>query len=113
MSGTVNLDPLIYRLPALVAQPLLALILALVLPAFAQDASLVERARREATVVLYTSLAPTESRPLAEAFEKKYGIKVELWRALSDKVVQRVVTEAQGRRNTVDVIETNGPEMEM
>ena len=74
---------------------------------------LIERARQEATLTLYTSLAPTESQPLAQAFEKKYGVKVELWRALSDKVVQRAVTEAQGKRFTVDVIETNGPEMEM
>jgi iron(III) transport system substrate-binding protein len=96
-------------------KPLLAWLLALAAPmaALAQDAALVERARREATVVLYTSLAPTESKPLAEAFEKKYAIKVQLWRALSDKVVQRVITEAQGKRHTVDVIETNGPEMEM
>jgi iron(III) transport system substrate-binding protein len=78
-----------------------------------RDARLVERAKQEGTVVLYTSLAPTESKPLAEAFEKKYGIKVELWRALSDKVVQRAITEAQARKNAVDVIETNGPEMEM
>jgi len=78
-----------------------------------REARLLERARQEGSVVVYTSLAPTESKPLAEAFEKKYGIKVELWRALSDKVVQRVVTEAQARKNTVDVVETNGPEMEM
>jgi iron(III) transport system substrate-binding protein len=78
-----------------------------------RDARLVERAKREGSVVLYTSLAPTESKPLADAFEKKYGIKVVLWRALSDQVVQRVVTEARARRNSVDVIETNGPEMEM
>jgi iron(III) transport system substrate-binding protein len=106
-----------------------ALILALALPAAAQDvarndetyryhgadrdARLIERARKEGTVTLYTSLAPTESKPLADAFEKKYGVKVELWRALSDKVVQRVVTEAQGKRFTVDLVETNGPEMEM
>ena len=77
------------------------------------EARLIEGARHEGTLVLYTSLAPTESRPLAEAFERKYGVKVELWRALSDKVVQRVVTEAQARRNAVDVVETNGPEMEM
>src|SRR6187431_3716033 len=77
-----------------------------------RDARLLERAKQEGTVVLYTSLAPTESKPLGDAFEKKYGIKVELWRALSDKVVQRVVTEAQGNRHTVDVVETNGPEME-
>lgn len=78
-----------------------------------RDARLAELARKEGSVVLYTSLAPTESKPLADAFEKKYGVKVELWRALSDKVVQRVVTEAQGKRHSVDVVETNGPEMEM
>jgi iron(III) transport system substrate-binding protein len=78
-----------------------------------REARLAERARAEGSVVLYTSLAPTESKPLAAAFEKKYGVKVELWRALSDKVVQRVITEAQGKRHAVDVVETNGPEMEM
>jgi iron(III) transport system substrate-binding protein len=76
-------------------------------------ARLMERAKAEGSVALYTSLAPTESQPLAQAFEKKYGIKVELWRALSDKVVQRAVTEAKAHRYTVDVVETNGPEMEM
>jgi iron(III) transport system substrate-binding protein len=78
-----------------------------------REARLAEKARQEGTLVLYTSLAPTESKPLAEAFEKKYGVKVELWRALSDKVVQRAVTEAQARKHAVDVLETNGPEMEM
>jgi iron(III) transport system substrate-binding protein len=78
-----------------------------------RDGRLVERAKREGSVVLYTSLAPTESAPLAGAFEKKDAIKVELWRALSDKVVQRTITEARARRHSVDVIETNGPEMEM
>jgi iron(III) transport system substrate-binding protein len=106
---------------------LLALLLCLSIPAaFAQssneqlyrytgadrDAKLVEQAKKEGTVVFYTSLAPTESKPLSEAFEKKYGVKVELWRALSDKVVQRVITEGQAKRNAVDVVETNGPEME-
>jgi iron(III) transport system substrate-binding protein len=80
-----------------------ALFLVLCTAAWAQDKSL----------TLYTSLAPTESGPLAQAFEKKTGIKVEVWRALSEKVVQRALTEAQARRFTVDVIETNGPEMEM
>ena len=72
-------------------------------PAWAQDRSL----------TLYTSLAPTESGPLAQAFEKKTGIKVELWRAISEKVVQRAITEARARRFAVDVVETNAPEMEM
>lgn len=78
-----------------------------------RDARLVERAKREGSVTLYTSIAPTESMPLARAFEKQYGIKVVLWRALSEQVVQRTINEARGRRHSVDVIETNGPEMEM
>jgi len=78
-----------------------------------RDQRLVERARQEGTVSFYTSMATTESRPLGQAFEKKYGVKVELWRATSDKVVQRAITEARGRRFTLDFVETNGPELEM
>ena len=89
-----------------------ALLLSAVLAA-QSPGGLLDRARREGTLTLYTSLAPTESKPLADAFEKKYGVKVQLWRAQSDEVVQRVVTEAKGRRFAVDVVETNGPEMEM
>jgi iron(III) transport system substrate-binding protein len=70
-------------------------------------------AAQDKTVVLYTSLAPSESGPLGQAFEKKTGIKVEIWRALSEKVVQRALTEQRAKRYAVDVIETNGPEMEM
>ena len=68
---------------------------------------------QDKSLTLYTSLAPTESGPLAQAFEKKTGIKVELWRAISEKVVQRAITEARARRYAFDVIETNAPEMEM
>ncbi|MDQ6618924.1 MAG: extracellular solute-binding protein [Pseudomonadota bacterium] len=78
-----------------------------------REAKLLAGAKKEGVVVIYTSLATTESVPLTQAFEKKYGIKAELWRALSDKVVQRTITEAQGRRHAVDVVETNGPELEM
>lgn len=78
-----------------------------------RDSRLLEKARLEGKVVLYTSLATTESIPLTQAFEKKYGIKVELWRAVSEKVVQRAVAEGRAKRFAVDVIETNGPEMEM
>ena len=78
-----------------------------------REQRLLERARQEGSVVLYTSMATTESVPLSQAFEKKYGIKVALWRATSDKVVQRVISEARGRRHSVDLVETNGPEVEM
>jgi iron(III) transport system substrate-binding protein len=78
-----------------------------------REAWLLERARKEGMVSLYTSMAPTESTPLMKEFEKKYGIKVEIWRGLSEGILQRVVTEGRARRHVADVIETNGPEMEI
>jgi iron(III) transport system substrate-binding protein len=73
---------------------------------------LAAKARAEGTLTLYTSLATTESGPLAQAFEKKYGVKVQLWRALSENVLQRALTEARGGRRSLDVVETNAPEIE-
>lgn len=77
-----------------------------------REQKLLQEARREGSLVLYTSLAPTESTPLGQAFEKKYGIKVEIWRSVSEKIVQRVVTEGRAKRHTFDVVETNAPELE-
>jgi iron(III) transport system substrate-binding protein len=73
---------------------------------------LAAKAREEGTLTLYTSMATTESAPLAQAFEKKHGVKVQLWRALSENVLQRALTEARGGRRSMDVVETNAPEVE-
>src|SRR5215469_511878 len=73
---------------------------------------LIAKAREEGTLTLYTSMATTESGPLGQAFEKKYGVKVQRWRALSENVLQRALTEARGGRRSMDVVETNAPEVE-
>src|SRR5215510_12484382 len=73
---------------------------------------LIAKAREEGTLTFYTSMATTESGPLAQAFEKKYGVKVQLWRALSENVLQRALTETRGGRRSMDVVETNAPEVE-
>jgi iron(III) transport system substrate-binding protein len=77
-----------------------------------RDQRLAAKAREEGTLTFYTSMATTESGPLAAAFEKKYGVKVQLWRALSENVLQRALTEARGSRRAMDVVETNAPEVE-
>src|SRR5712691_10544760 len=77
-----------------------------------RDRRLLENARSEGVVVIYTSLAPSESVPLAKSFEKKHGIKVELWRSASEKVTQRTITEARARRFSVDAVETIGTDLE-
>jgi len=79
----------------------------------AQDADLAARAKKEGAVTLYTSMQVVDSGPLTQAFEKKYGIKVNLWRASGEKVAQRVITESRGGRHDVDVVETDGAQMEI
>jgi iron(III) transport system substrate-binding protein len=73
---------------------------------------LVEGAKKEGELNLYTSAQADDMGPLIAAFEKKYGVKVSVWRASSEKVLQRAVQEARGNRHTMDVAETNGPELE-
>jgi iron(III) transport system substrate-binding protein len=77
-----------------------------------RDPRVLEGARKERQVVVYTSLNLKDSVPIAEAFEKKYGVKMTLWRSSSEKVLQRAVAEARAGRFSVDAFELNGPEME-
>lgn len=73
---------------------------------------LIEGAKKEGALNIYTSAQTDDMGPLVTAFEKKYGVKATVWRASSEKVLQRAVQEARGNRFTVDIVETNGPELE-
>jgi iron(III) transport system substrate-binding protein len=77
-----------------------------------RERRLLDEAKKQREVVMYTSLNLKDSVPLTEAFEKKTGVKVQLWRASSEKVLQRAITEARAGRHSPDILETNGPEME-
>ena len=77
-----------------------------------REQRILDGAKKEKQVTVYTSLNLKDSVPITQAFEKKYGVKVELWRSSSEKVLQRAVTEARAGRYSVDAFELNGPEME-
>jgi iron(III) transport system substrate-binding protein len=77
-----------------------------------RDQRVLAGAKKEGRVVVYTSLNTKDSVPIVEVFEKKYGVKVDLWRSSSEKVLQRAVTEARAGRYAVDAFELNGPELE-
>ena len=69
-------------------------------------------AKKEGTLTLYGSMAEKDLRRLVSEFERRYGIKVNVWRAGKDKVLQRVVSEAHAGRFVVDFIHNPSPEME-
>ncbi len=77
------------------------------LPASALDARL-EAARKEGKVVWYTSLALPSAEKVARLFEAAYpGIKVEVHRTGSQRILQRVMQELAANIKNVDVIHTS------
>jgi iron(III) transport system substrate-binding protein len=73
---------------------------------------LIEGAKKEGTLMVYTSAPVDDMKILTDAFEQKYGVKVKLWRGSSENVLQRGVVETRAGRYDADIFETNGPEME-
>ena len=74
----------------------------------AQDAALIQVAKKEGKVVWYTSLAIPSSTAIAHAFRTKYaGVDVEVHRTGSQRVLQRVMQEAGAGIKNADVIHTS------
>src|SRR5215468_1970503 len=73
---------------------------------------LLEGAKKEGTLTIYSSATVDDMAALTQSFEKKYGIKTQVWRASSENIIQRAATEARGSRFDVDVFETDGVAME-
>ncbi len=83
------------------------LVLALAGAAQAQDARQ-EAARKEGKVVWYTSLALTSAEKVARMFETAYpGVKVEVHRTGSQRILQRVMQELQANIKNADVLHTS------
>ena len=74
---------------------------------------ILDGAKKEGTVTLYSSATVADMGPQIAAFEKKYGIKVRLWRASSEDVARRVISEQRAGRFEADIVETAGSEMEV
>jgi iron(III) transport system substrate-binding protein len=73
---------------------------------------IIAAAKKEGTLTLYTTFAEKDQPTLIKPFEAKYGVKVSIWRAGTDKVLQRTLAEAAARKYDVDAIHFGSPEME-
>src|SRR5258706_8630308 len=71
-----------------------------------RDKRLVEGAKKERQVVLYSTMTVADGKAFGAAFERKYGVQLVHWRTSSEKIVQRAVAEAPGRRNEAHVFES-------
>jgi iron(III) transport system substrate-binding protein len=73
-----------------------------------------EGAKAEGEVVLYSSLNNEQIVTLVDAFKKKYPfIKPSFYRATSERVLQRAITEARAGRFAVDVLTSAGFQVQL
>src|ERR1051325_2938528 len=66
-----------------------------------------DAAKKEASVVLYGTATPQAMDVINKGFEKKYGIRVEYWRASATGVAERAMNEWHADRAGFDVIEAS------
>jgi iron(III) transport system substrate-binding protein len=81
----------------------------LALPAHAQDTADVDKAKAEGKLVWYTSTPIQQGQKIAEAFEKQYGIKVEMFRSGGSAILRRFQQEMDAGRVAVDVLTHSEP----
>ena len=75
-----------------------------------RQARLIAGAKKEGTLTVY-HVYPALTKVMA-AFTQKYDIKTKAWRAGSEAVLQRVISEARGNKFEVDIVQNNAPENE-
>ncbi len=78
-----------------------------------RSARLVANAKREGALSLYASMAEKDLIRLVSEFERRYTIKVKVWRSGKNNVLRRAVTEARAGRFEADVVHNPSPEMEL
>ena len=89
-------------------------VLVLMQIAFAQDAKLIEAAKKEGSnVVVYGSLDSDTGEAIGNAFSKRTGIRMDYWRASSTKVMDRAVSEYRAGKPLFDVVINNASPMQI
>ena len=73
---------------------------------------LVDGARKENALMIYSSMTVADMGALINAFQAKYGVKAQHWRGSSEDIRNRVTREYSASRHDADLAETAGTDME-
>src|SRR2546422_7140629 len=74
-----------------------------------RSARLVADAKREGSLSLYASMAEKDLIRLVSEFERRYGIKVNVWRSGKNNVLRRARTRPPARRLHVGALHHPSP----
>ena len=74
---------------------------------FAQNESLVEGARKEGSLIVYTSMTADQAQKVIDAFKAKYPfVQTSMFRAVGERLLTKILTEAQAGRYEFDVVQS-------
>lgn len=69
--------------------------------------SLIDGAKKEGSVTLYTSMTVDQAQKLNDAFRAKYPfLKIDMFRAVGERLLTKIMTEAQAGRFEFDVVQS-------
>ncbi|HEY0725361.1 MAG TPA: hypothetical protein VGD41_15470, partial [Pyrinomonadaceae bacterium] len=69
--------------------------------------SLVEGAKKEGSLVLYTSMTVDQAQKLNDAFRAKYPfLQIHMFRAVGERLLTKIMTETQAGRFDFDVVQS-------
>ena len=76
-------------------------------PAKANDQATIEAARKEGTLMIYNSMTPSQMQLITNAFRAKYPfIEVKVYRAVGERLLTKILTEAQAGQHDFDVLQS-------
>src|SRR5215212_6751703 len=73
---------------------------------------LVAGAKKEGALSFYSSSVAEDTAPVIDAFKKKYGVDVQVWRGSTETIIQRAVAEARAGRCPADAYHAGSPALE-
>src|SRR5258706_5571956 len=69
--------------------------------------ALIDGAKKEGSLVLYTSMTVDQAQKLNDAFRKKYPfIQIAMFRAVGERLLTKIITEAQTGKFDFDVVQS-------
>src|SRR5262245_12754155 len=75
--------------------------------ATASDQATIEAAKKEGSLMIYNSMTPSQMQLIINAFNAKYPfIDVKVYRAVGERLLTKVFTEAQAGRHDFDVLQS-------
>src|SRR4029077_9370271 len=75
--------------------------------ATASDQATIEAAKKEGSLMIYNSMTPSQMQLIINAFRAKYPfVEVKVYRAVGERLLTKIFTEAQAGRHDFDVLQS-------